>query len=198
MDGRGTTKGVSDSTGRGDERPPQTIDYPGRTDEMTDRPRDEMSHWRPSGLLTGRRALITGGDSGIGRAVAVAFAKEGADVAISYLNEHDDANRTRDLIQAQGVRALTIPGDLAHRQHCADVVTQTVDELGGLDPLVNNVAFQQPVSSLDELSDEQWLRTFDVNIDSYFRVTKAALPHLSGAPASSTPPRSTACAETRH
>ena len=179
MDGRGTAKGVSDSTGRGDERPPQTIDYPGRTDEMTDRPRDEMSHWRPSGLLTGRRALITGGDSGIGRAVAIAFAKEGAHVAISYLTEHDDANRTRDLIQAQGVRALTIPGDLVHRQHCADVVTQTVDELGGLDPLVDNVAFQQPVSSPDELSDEQWVHTFDVNIDSYFRVTKAALPHLS-------------------
>ena len=93
MDGRGTAKGVSDSTGRGDERPPQTIDYPGRTDEMTDRPRDEMSHWRPSGLLTGRRALITGGDSGIGRAVAIAFAKEGAHVAVADMNRWLDRAR---------------------------------------------------------------------------------------------------------
>jgi NAD(P)-dependent dehydrogenase (short-subunit alcohol dehydrogenase family) len=122
--------------------------------------------------------LITGADSGIGRAVAALFAKEGADVAFAYLSEHDDAGRTLELIRAAGTRGLAVPGDLADPAHCVDVVAKTVDELGGIDLLVNNVAYQQPVSSLEELTEEQWLRTFDVNIHSYFRVTKAALPHL--------------------
>jgi NAD(P)-dependent dehydrogenase (short-subunit alcohol dehydrogenase family) len=169
---------MSDSDGPDQERPPHTIGYPGGTDEMVERPRDEMSDWVGRDLLAGRRALITGGDSGIGRAVATAFAKEGADVSIAYLSEHDDANHTRDLISAEGVRGFAIAGDLADRRHCERVVEQTVDKFGGLDLLVNNVAYQKPVTSLEELSDEQWLRTFDVNIHSYFRVTKAALPHL--------------------
>jgi NAD(P)-dependent dehydrogenase (short-subunit alcohol dehydrogenase family) len=161
-----------------EERPPHTIAYPGHTEDMAERPRDEMLGWTGSGLLQGRRALITGADSGIGRAVAALFAKEGADVAFAYLSEHDDAGRTLELIRAAGTRGLAVPGDLADPAHCVDVVAKTVDELGGIDLLVNNVAYQQPVSSLEELTEEQWLRTFDVNIHSYFRVTKAALPHL--------------------
>lgn len=160
------------------ERPAQTIAYPGHTDELAERPRDEMLGWTGNRLLAGRRALITGGDSGIGRAVATLFAKEGADVAFAYLSEHEDARHTLELIRAAGTRGIAMPGDLADPAHCLEVVAQTVDELGGLDLLVNNVAYQKPVSSLEELTDEQWLRTFDVNIHSYFRVTKAALPHL--------------------
>jgi NAD(P)-dependent dehydrogenase (short-subunit alcohol dehydrogenase family) len=99
-------------------------------------------------------------------------------VAFAYLSEHDDARRTVELIRAAGTRGLAIPGDLADPAHCVEVVARTVDGLGGIDLLVNNVAYQQPVSSLEELTEEQWLRTFDVNIHSYFRVTKAALPHL--------------------
>jgi NAD(P)-dependent dehydrogenase (short-subunit alcohol dehydrogenase family) len=160
------------------QRPAHTVDYPGRTADLQPHPRDEMRDWQGRGLLAGRRALITGGDSGIGRAVAIAFAKEGAHVAIAYLNEHEDADRTVELVRANGVTGVAFPGDLAEGAHCAAVVSAAADALGGLDLLVNNVAYQQPVNSLEELTDEQWLRTFDVNIHSYFRVTKAALPHL--------------------
>jgi NAD(P)-dependent dehydrogenase (short-subunit alcohol dehydrogenase family) len=145
---------------------------------MEPEPRDEMRDYTGSALLEGKRALITGGDSGIGRAVAVAFAKEGADVAIAYLSEHEDAANTLKLVEAAGRRCVLIPGDLGDRDHCASVVERTVSELGGLDIVVNNVAYQQPVDSLEELSEEQWQHTFDVNIHSYYRITKAALPHL--------------------
>ncbi|NUS05273.1 MAG: SDR family oxidoreductase [Nonomuraea sp.] len=158
--------------------PAQTQPYPGHTDEMSPEPRDEMRGYEGRNLLAGKKALITGGDSGIGRAVAAAFAKEGADVAIAYLDEHDDANHTRGLVEREGRRCVLIPGDLGDRDHCVSVVEQAVSELGGLDVLVNNVAYQAPVDSLEELSDEQWERTFAVNIHSYYRVTKAALPHL--------------------
>ncbi|MET7463568.1 SDR family oxidoreductase [Nonomuraea sp. NPDC005501] len=158
--------------------PGQTQEYPGRSGEMTPEPRDEMRDYAGRDLLAGKRALITGGDSGIGRAVAVAFAKEGADVAIAYLSEHEDANHTRKLVEEAGRRCVLIPGDLSDRDHCASVVEQAVQELGGLDVLVNNVAYQSPVEGLEELSDEQWEYTFAVNIHSYYRVTKAALPHL--------------------
>ncbi|MFI7110840.1 SDR family oxidoreductase [Nonomuraea sp. NPDC050227] len=158
--------------------PPQSQRYPGRTDEMSPEPRDEMRGYEGRDLLAGKKALITGGDSGIGRAVAVAFAKEGADVAIAYLDEHDDANHTRGLVEQEGRRCVLLPGDLGDRDHCATVVEQAVSELGGLDVLVNNVAYQAPVDSLEELTDEQWEHTFAVNIHSYYRVTKAALPHL--------------------
>ncbi|TDD00618.1 SDR family oxidoreductase [Nonomuraea deserti] len=158
--------------------PAQNQPYPGRTEEMAPEPRDEMRDYAGRGLLNGRKALITGGDSGIGRAVAVAFAKEGADVAIAYLSEHEDAAHTGKLVEAAGRRCVLLPGDLGDRDHCASVVEQTVAELGGLDVLVNNVAYQAPVDGLEELTDEQWEHTFAVNIHSYFRVTKAALPHL--------------------
>ncbi|WP_239137832.1 SDR family oxidoreductase [Sphaerisporangium rufum] len=145
---------------------------------MDPEPRDEMRDYTGRDLLAGKRALITGGDSGIGRAVAVAFAKEGADVAIAYLSEHDDAEHTRKLVEQEGRRCVTIPGDLASVEQCERVVRETVEQLGGLDVLVNNVATQSPVDSLEELDDEQWTRTFDVNIHSYYRVTRAALRHL--------------------
>jgi NAD(P)-dependent dehydrogenase (short-subunit alcohol dehydrogenase family) len=160
------------------ELPAQQQEPPGQTEEMTPQPRDSMADYRGSGLLAARRALITGGDSGIGRAVAVAFAKEGADVAIAYLTEHEDAERTADLVRVAGRECVLLPGDLGTVRHCRDVVDQTVRHLHGLDLLVNNVATQQPVEAPEEITDEQWLRTFEVNMHSYFRVTNAALPHL--------------------
>ena len=160
--------------------PKQTQDYPGRTSEMDPRPRDEMRDYEGRGLLAGKRALITGGDSGIGRAVAVAFAKEGADVAIAYLSEQEDedAQHTADLIKEAGHRCVTIRSDLAEEANCQRAVDQTVHELGGLDILVNNVATQKPVQDFAELTTQQWDRTFKVNIYSYFWTTKAAYPHL--------------------
>ena len=160
--------------------PDQEQEYPGRTAEMDPRPRDEMRDYQGRGLLAGTRALITGGDSGIGRAVAVAFAKEGADVAIAYLSqiEDEDAAHTAELVKAAGQRCLTIRGDLAVEDNCQRAVEQTVTELGGLDVLVNNVATQEPVADLAELSTGQWERTFRVNVHSYFWTTRAALKHL--------------------
>ncbi|OAN39433.1 SDR family oxidoreductase [Mycolicibacterium iranicum] len=161
-----------------DVTPEAVIPYPGETGDMAQRPRDEMADYVGTGLLAGKKALVTGGDSGIGRAVAVAFAKEGADVAIAYLSEKDDGAHTVSLIEAAGRRGIELPGDLADPQHCRDIVGETVRQLGGLDIVVNNVAFQNLASDLSEISDEQWRRTFAVNIDSFFHVTKAALQHL--------------------
>jgi NAD(P)-dependent dehydrogenase (short-subunit alcohol dehydrogenase family) len=164
------------------EQPPprQEQEYPGRTAEMDPQPRDEMRDYEGRALLAGTRALITGGDSGIGRAVAVAFAKEGADVAIAYLSEQEDqdAAHTADLVGQAGQRCVMIRGDLAEEGNCARAVDRTVAELGGLHVLVNNVATQQPVEDLAELSTGQWERTFRVNVSSYFWTTKAALKHL--------------------
>lgn len=160
------------------EHPAQTISYPGTEEQMREEPRDEMRDYTGSGLLEGCVALVTGGDSGIGRAVCVAFAKEGADVAISYLNEDDDARRTAELVEAEGRRAVLIPGDLSEHSHRAEVVEKTVAELGGLDVLVNNAAFQNPVDSPEELTYEQFQRTFATNIEATFFVTQAALPHM--------------------
>ncbi len=179
--GDGDNSDVENGTASGGEdveRPPHMIDYPGETADMAEQPRDEMRNYRGRDLLAGRKALITGGDSGIGRAVAVAFAKEGADVAIAYLDEHDDAEHTADLVRRAGRRCHLLPGDLAAADHCRAVVAETAAALGGLDLLVNNVAYQEPVDDLTELDDAQWRRTFAVNIDSYFHVTKAALAHL--------------------
>jgi NAD(P)-dependent dehydrogenase (short-subunit alcohol dehydrogenase family) len=160
--------------------PPQQQEYPGRSGEMTPKPRDEMRDYQGRGLLDGIRALVTGGDSGIGRAVAVAFAKEGADVCIAYLSgqEDEDARHTADLVRAAGRRCVTVRADLAGEKNCQDTVERTAAELGGLDVLVNNVATQSPVSRLEELSTEQWERTFRVNMFSYFWTTRAALAHL--------------------
>jgi NAD(P)-dependent dehydrogenase (short-subunit alcohol dehydrogenase family) len=145
---------------------------------MRPRPRDEMRDYRGSGLLEGKRALVTGGDSGIGRAVAVAFAKEGADVAIAYLSEDEDARHTCRLIEEAGRRATAFAGDMSEEGPCADAVARTVAQLGGLDVLVNNIAYQQPVEKPEEITSAQWDRTFRTNIHSYFWTTQAALPHL--------------------
>ncbi|MYR08200.1 SDR family oxidoreductase [Gordonia sp. SID5947] len=164
----------------GNEHTAETIGYPGHTADMSEQPRDEMRGYRGRDLLAGKKALITGGDSGIGRAVAVAFAKEGADVAIAYLEEGDDARHTAELIESEGRTARTFVGDLADPDHCSDIVERTVAELGGLDILVNNVAFQSPVDDFMDLKPAQWRHTFDVNIDSFFHTTRAAVPHLTG------------------
>ncbi len=160
--------------------PPQEQQHPGTAGEMEPQPADEMREYQGRGLLSGRRALVTGGDSGIGRAVSVAFAKEGADVAIAYLSEQedDDARHTADLITRAGRRCVTIRADLAVEENCQQAVSRTASELGGLDILVNNIATQSPVDDLSKLSSEQWERTFRVNIFSYFWTTQAALDHL--------------------
>ncbi|MBE1547510.1 NAD(P)-dependent dehydrogenase (short-subunit alcohol dehydrogenase family) [Mycobacterium sp. OAS707] len=158
--------------------PDGVISYPGETSEMDEQPRDEMREYVGRDLLHGKCALITGGDSGIGRAVAVAFAKEGADVAIAYLEENDDAAHTAELVEHAGRRCVRLPGDLADPAHCRAIVERTTEALGGLDILVNNVAYQNPTDKFTDISDDQWRRTFAVNIDSFFHVTKAALEHI--------------------
>jgi NAD(P)-dependent dehydrogenase (short-subunit alcohol dehydrogenase family) len=156
---------------------------PGSTAEMRRQPDHGEDSYRGSGRLTGKRALITGGDSGIGRAVALAFAREGVDVAIAYLSEDDDARTTATLVEKAGRRAVLIPGDLSRPEHCRDVVERTVRELGGIDLLVNNAAFQMTHETVEEITDEEWQHTFDTNITAMFRLVQAALPHL-GAGAS--------------
>lgn len=151
---------------------------PGHEAPMTPKPQDEMRDYRPGGKLTGKRALVTGGDSGIGRAVAIGFAKEGADLAIAYLEEHDDAAHTKQIIEATGRRCLLLPGDLSKEAVCEEMVERAVRELGGLDILVNNIAVQFPQETLEDISADQLRRTFETNIFSMFYVTKASLRHL--------------------
>lgn len=165
--------------GDGGEHPQQTLSYPGQESDMAEQPRDEMQDYVGRSLLAGQVALVTGGDSGIGRAVAVAFAKEGADVAISYLSEHHDAKRTGELVEAAGRRFLALPGDLADHEHRGGLVEKVVKELGRLDVLVNNAAFQQPVDDVSELDLDQWRHTFAVNVEAMFFLTQAAVPHMT-------------------
>ncbi|MBA9003112.1 SDR family oxidoreductase [Thermomonospora cellulosilytica] len=160
------------------ERPAQSQPYPGESGDMTPEPRDEMRGYTGSGLLAGRRALITGGDSGIGRAVAVAFAKEGADVAITYLSEDADARHTAKLVEQEGRRCFTFGGDMAEERHCREVVGHAARDLGGLDVLVLHHGTQQPVRDLREIDDRQLTRTFAVNVFSLFWTVQAALDHL--------------------
>jgi NAD(P)-dependent dehydrogenase (short-subunit alcohol dehydrogenase family) len=161
------------------QQPPQHQDrQPGIESEMIPRPQAEDRDYRGSGKLLGKVALITGGDSGIGRAVAIAFAKEGADVAIAYLSEHSDAQETRALVEKEGRRCVVIAGDVGDERFCQRVVHDTVRELGRLDILVNNAAEQHPQENLDQITSEQLERTFRTNIFSFFYITKAALSHL--------------------
>lgn len=159
--------------------PPQVQDrQPGIEKEMVPRPESEDESRRASGKLAGRVTLITGGDSGIGRAVALLFASEGADVAIVYLDEHEDADETARRVEASGRRCLKIPGDIGDPEFCRRVVEQTVEELGGLDVLVNNAAEQHPTKDFAEIPLAQIERTFRTNILAMFWLTRAALPHL--------------------
>ncbi|MHB0856824.1 MAG: SDR family oxidoreductase [Anaerolineae bacterium] len=160
--------------------PPQHQErQPGSEKAMTPRPQAEDAGYRGSGKLTNKVAIITGGDSGIGRAVAIAFAKEGADVAILYLEEHEDAQETVRLVEEQGRRAITIAGDIGTETFCRGAVEQVVQELGHLDILVNNAAVQFPQENIEDISEEQLTRTFGTNIFAMFYLVKAALKHLS-------------------
>ncbi len=158
--------------------PKQHLRKPGSEANLKPRPSFEAPEYRGSGKLEGMTALITGGDSGIGRAVAVLYAREGADVAIAYLNEDVDAEETGAAVEAEGKRALLIRGDVTDPEFCRDAVERTVEAFGRLDILVNNAAFQQHVDDIEDLSDEQFDRTFKTNIYGYFRMAKAAVPYL--------------------
>lgn len=151
---------------------------PGREHEMEPEPEVIRPGYRGSGKLDNKVAIITGGDSGIGRAVAALFAREGADVAIIYLEEHEDALKTEQLVRAEGRRCLLLSGDVGEVDFCREAVASTVDELGGLNILVNNAAEQHPLECFEDITVEQWERTFRTNIHAYFYLAHAALPHL--------------------
>jgi NAD(P)-dependent dehydrogenase (short-subunit alcohol dehydrogenase family) len=159
-------------------QPPQQQKPPGIESQMTPKPQVDDTKYRGSGQLENKVALITGGDSGIGRAVAIAFAKEGADVAILYLNEHEDAKETKNLVEKYGRRAVAIAGDIGEESFCQNAIQQTVDEFGKLDILVNNAAEQHPQENIEDITQEQLEKTFRTNIFSMFFMTKAALKHL--------------------
>jgi len=159
--------------------PPQHQNHqPGSEAAMRPRPEAEGRNYKGCGKLKGKVALITGGDSGIGRAAAIAFAKEGANVAVVYLEEHQDAQETRKYIEAEGRECVLISGDVADAQFCKKMVDTTLASFGRLDVLVNNAAQQYPQKSIEDISEEQLERTFRVNIFSMFHAVKAALPHL--------------------
>ncbi|EDL62985.1 SDR family oxidoreductase [Bacillus sp. SG-1] len=159
--------------------PPQHQDHqPGTEKEMHPQPKYMDDNYKGSGKLDGKVALITGGDSGIGKAVALYFAKEGADIAIAYLEEDQDAQETKNLIEKEGRTCLLFAGDLGSSSYSAEVVKKTVDHYGKLDILVNNAAEQHPQTSLLDITDEQLEKTFRTNVFSFFYLTKAALPHL--------------------
>lgn len=160
-------------------QPAQQQDVPGTDRDMDPRPDYGADSYRGSGRLDGQVALITGGDSGIGKAVALAYAREGADVAIAYLNEHEDAEEARRFVEDAGRRAILLPGDVSDPAHCRDLVAQTVQQLGKLDVLVVNAAFQMSHDSLEEIEDSEWDYTWATNVSAYFHLVKAALPHLA-------------------
>jgi NAD(P)-dependent dehydrogenase (short-subunit alcohol dehydrogenase family) len=159
-------------------QPEQTQAPPGHTGEMTPAPDHGEQSYQGSGRLAGKAALITGADSGIGRAVAIAFAREGADVLISYLDEHEDAQETAHWVEQAGRKAVRAPGDVAEERHCQGLVEQALREFGRLDILVNNAAMQRTHQSIEEISSEEWDRTFRTNIYSQFYLCKAAIPHM--------------------
>jgi NAD(P)-dependent dehydrogenase (short-subunit alcohol dehydrogenase family) len=161
------------------EQPPQTQPFPGSESRMEPEPRSRMEGYEGSGKLEGARALITGGDSGIGRAVATMFAREGAAVAINYLaEEQSDADETKDAVEEAGGDCLLLPGDVTEQGMCEGLVEKTVERFGGIDVLVSNAAYQRRKDSLDELSDEELEHTFDTNIFAYMRLARAALRHM--------------------
>ena len=155
------------------------IDPPGHTSEMPQQPDHGEQSYKGSGRLLGRAAIITGADSGIGRAVAIAFAREGADVLISYLNEHEDAEQTAHWVRDAGRRPVLMPGDISEQGHCRDIVQRAVAEFGRLDILVNNAAMQRTHEDISEISAEEWDLTFRTNIHSQFYLCQAAVPHMN-------------------
>lgn len=158
--------------------PKQVQSPPGSNSQMNPRPDHGETSYKGAGRLEGKKAVITGGDSGIGRAVAIAYAREGADVLIAYLNEHDDAQEVKQLVEAAGRKAVLLAGDLQNPDHCCFVIQHAVETLGGIDILVNNAAHQATFKDIGEISDEEWETTFKTNIHAMFYLTKAAVPHM--------------------
>lgn len=158
--------------------PKQQQQPPGHEAALNPQADHGETSYRGSGRLQDKATVITGGDSGIGRAVALAYAREGADVLISYLNEHDDAQETARLVEEAGRRAILVPGDIAEPAHCRAIVERAVAEFGRIDVLVNNAAFQMSRDSLEAIPDEEWDYTFKVNITAMFHICKAAVPHM--------------------
>ncbi|MDR6908003.1 NAD(P)-dependent dehydrogenase (short-subunit alcohol dehydrogenase family) [Agromyces sp. 3263] len=159
-------------------QPAQQQEPPGSEQDMTPKPDHGEESYRGSGRLEGKVAVITGADSGIGKAVAIAYAREGADVLVSYLDEHEDAAETCRYVEEAGRRAVSISGDLADPAHCREVIAKAVSEFGRIDVLVSNAAFQMDHPTLEEIPDEEWDRTIAVNLSAFFHLVKAALPHL--------------------
>ena len=163
--------------------PSQKQPMPGSTQKMDPRPDHGETSYRGSGRLQGKKAVITGGDSGIGRAVAIAYAREGADVLIAYLSEREDAQEVKALIEKEGRKAVSVAGDLRNPGHCRSVIQRAVDELGGIDILVNNAAHQARFKDIGDITEEEWQMTFETNIHAMFYLTKAAVPHMKAGSA---------------
>ncbi|MBZ9676160.1 SDR family oxidoreductase [Mesorhizobium sp. ES1-1] len=168
----------SDSTILENPLPRQQQEMPGFTEDMTPRPDHGEESYRGSGKLDGMAAIITGGDSGIGRAVAIAFAREGADILISYLNEEDDARETARWVEEAGRKAVLMPGDVSQEAHCREIVQRAVAEFGRIDVLINNAAHQDTIDRIEDISSEEWDLTVRTNIYSQFYLSKAAIPHM--------------------
>jgi NAD(P)-dependent dehydrogenase (short-subunit alcohol dehydrogenase family) len=158
--------------------PPQSQALPGSSRQMQPQPDYGEDSYEGSGRLEGKKTVITGADSGIGRAVALAFAREGADVLVSYLDEHEDAAETKRLVEAAGRQCVLVPGDVSQASHCRELVKRAVEAFGRIDVLVNNAAHQMTFESIEEISDEEWDKTFATNISAMFYITKAAVPHM--------------------
>ena len=158
--------------------PEQQQEPPGYTKKMKPVPDHGEQSYKGSGRLKGKRAVITGGDSGIGRAVAIAYAREGADILISYLEEEEDAKDTAKLVVDAGRKAILVAGDVQDPKHCRTIIDKAVSDLGGIDILVNNAAHQATFKKIEDISDEEWDLTFRVNIHAMFYLTKAAVPHM--------------------
>jgi NAD(P)-dependent dehydrogenase (short-subunit alcohol dehydrogenase family) len=158
--------------------PKQTQSLPGSSRAMQPEPDYGEDSYRGANRLTDKKALITGADSGIGRAVALAFAREGADVVVSYLDEHEDAKETQRLVESAGRKCLLVPGDIAQAAHCRELVKKAVEALGRIDILVNNAAHQMTFDALEKIPDEEWERTLATNLSAMFYITKAAMPHM--------------------
>lgn len=159
--------------------PKQTQTPPGRTAQMKPQPDHGEKTYGGSGRLEGLKAVITGGDSGIGRAVAIAYAREGADLLISYLNEDDDAKETAAMVMEAGRQAVLVPGDVQDPRHCRTIIEEAVSELGGIDILINNAAHQASFKEIEDITDDEWDLTFRVNIHAMFYLSKAAVPHMT-------------------